>query len=292
MSLCTLCPRRCGADRRTNEYSFCGESRTITVSRSMLHMWEEPSVSGKRGSGAIFFCGCNLRCVFCQNKTISRGGGNRRELSISELADLMLSLRDEGAHNINLVTPTHFSDSVAHALESVKHKLGIPVIYNTSGYDSQEALHTLDGLVDVYLPDFKYASSELAGAYSNAPDYPEVAEKAISEMFSQTGGVRFDKDGMIQKGVIVRHLVLPSCRKDSFAVLESLRKLLPVSQIRLSLMSQYTPEFALDCEFKNLHRRVTSFEYSSVLEKAISLGFEGYFQERSSASDKYTPDFS
>ena len=292
MNGCTLCPRECGADRRIPHSSFCGESERLTVSRAMLHMWEEPSISGKRGSGAIFFCGCNLRCVFCQNKTISRGEGARHELDEKGLETLMLRLRDAGAQNINLVTPTHFADTVARVLERVKDKLMIPIVYNSSGYESVKTLKMLDGLIDVYLPDFKYASAELALRYSGTPDYPTVARDAVREMFSQTGEAVFDGDGMIKKGVIVRHLVLPSCRKDSIAVLELIAEALPIKDIRLSLMSQYTPKFALECEYKELHRRVTSFEYRSVLERAVSLGFLGYFQERSSASEDYTPDFS
>ena len=291
MSQCTLCPRECGAKRENAENSFCGESRQITVSRAMLHMWEEPSVSGTRGSGAIFFSGCNLRCVFCQNKTISRGGGNRRRLGEDELEKLILKLRDAGAHNINLVTPTHFADSVARVLERVKPSLDIPIVYNTSGYEKVETLRRLNGLVDVYLPDFKYASSELAEKYSSAPDYPEVATAALAEMHRQTGAAAFDENGMITRGVIVRHLVLPSHRRDSIAVLDIIADTVPVSDIKLSLMRQYTPDFALDTEYKNLHRRVTSFEYSCVLDYAISLGFEGYFQASSSASDGFTPNF-
>ena len=291
MYKCELCPRNCGVSRDRMAESFCGESRDMTVSRAMLHMWEEPPVSGTRGSGAIFFCGCNLRCVFCQNKTISRGGGNRRVLSENELEALIFKLRDAGAHNINLVTPTHFADTVARVLERVKPRLNIPVVYNTSGYEKVETLKMLDGLVDVYLPDFKYASAELAARYSSAPDYPSVATEALKEMFRQVGKVSFDGDGLIRRGVILRHLVLPSHRKDSIEVLDIISKAVPVNDIRLSLMSQYTPDFALECEYKNLHRRVTSFEYNSVLNHAVSLGFEGYFQERASATESFTPNF-
>ena len=292
MGECRLCPRNCGADREIDKTSYCGEGRNVTVSRAMLHMWEEPSVSGKRGSGAIFFCGCNLRCVFCQNKTISRGGGNRTTLDEAALAALIFKLQDAGAHNINLVTPTHFADTLARVLEHVKKDLHIPVVYNTSGYEKISTLKMFDGLVDVYLPDFKYADPELAKKYSGAPNYPTIAAEALKEMFRQTGPVTFDSEGMLKRGIIVRHLLLPSCRKDSMAVLDIIAKSVPISDIRLSLMSQYTPEFALDCEHKNLHRRVTSFEYSSVLDYAVSLGFEGYFQERSSANEAYTPNFS
>ncbi len=286
-----LCPRRCGADRSSGALGFCGEGEKIAVSRASLHMWEEPPVSGVRGSGTIFFRGCNLRCVFCQNKTISSGGGAYRELSVAELADLMLSLEERGAHNINLVTPTHFADKIARSLELVRPRLGIPVVYNSSGYETTETLDILDGLIDIYMPDFKYASPALAKDYSSAPDYPEVALAAIKEMHRQVGVPVFDSEGIMKRGLIVRHLVLPACRKDSFAVLDKLAAALPVSALKLSLMSQYTPEFALDCAHKNLHRRITTFEYNSVLNHALSLGFDGYFQALSSASAQYTPNF-
>ncbi|MBQ7384291.1 MAG: radical SAM protein [Clostridia bacterium] len=291
MAECTLCPRQCGADRALGELGFCGESNRITVSRASLHMWEEPPISGARGSGTIFFCGCNLKCVFCQNRVISSGGGVRRELNADELSELMLELEAAGAHNINLVTPTHFSDSIALSLEQVRHKLKIPIVYNSSGYESLDALKRLDGLVDVYLPDFKYASPDLAKKYSSAPDYPEVALAAVSEMFRQVGECLFDDGGLMKKGLIVRHLVLPACRHDSMNVLSLIADTLPVKSVRLSLMSQYTPEFALTCEYKNLHRKLTSFEYNSVLAHAESLGFDGYFQALSSASSQYTPNF-
>ena len=290
MSICNICPRACGADR-SRRGGFCASPEEAAVSRVSLHMWEEPPISGERGSGTIFFSGCNLRCVFCQNKAISRGDSEAKIYDAAALSELFMSVEEMGAHNINLVTPTHFIITVARALERTKHRLSIPVVYNSSGYEKLSSLKLLDGLVDVYLPDFKYASAELADKYSSAPDYPEVAKAALSEMYRQTGAVSFDDAKMIRRGMIVRHLVLPSHRKDSIAALDTLAKLLPIKDIRLSLMSQYTPEFAMDCEFKELHRRVTSFEYNSTLDHALSLGFEGYFQHRSSASASYTPDF-
>ena len=290
MSICNLCPRACGVDRESR-LGFCASPEDAAVSRVSLHMWEEPPISGERGSGTIFFSGCNLRCVFCQNKAISRGAADAKIYGADALSELFLSVECMGAHNINLVTPTHFVPTVSKALEKVKSKLSIPVVYNSSGYELASSLRMLDGLVDVYLPDLKYASGELAAKYSSAPDYPEIAKAALREMYRQTGAVSFDEAGMITRGVIVRHLVLPSHRKDSIAVLETLAELLPIKDIRLSLMSQYTPEFATDCEFRELHRRVTTFEYNSVLDHALSLGFEGYFQHRSSASASYTPDF-
>lgn len=291
MKGCNICPRECSADRGSDKKGFCGEGDTVAVSRIGLHMWEEPSISGTRGSGTIFFRGCNLRCVFCQNKLISRGGGAYRELDSKSLAREMLALRDMGAHNINLVTPTHFAPRIAESLSLVKCELGIPVVYNSSGYESVDTLKMLDGLIDIYMPDFKYASAKLSAEYSNAPDYPKVAVAALTEMFRQLGENAFDDEGIMQKGLIVRHLVLPACRADSIAVLDTLCRILPKDKFKLSLMSQYTPEFAADCEFKNLHRRVTSFEYDSVLKYAISLGLDGYFQSRTSANSAYTPDF-
>lgn len=291
MSVCKLCPRKCSVERNDRALSFCGESNTITVSRATLHRYEEPSISGTRGSGTVFFCGCNLKCVFCQNRTISRGGGVRHALSPRELASLMLKLQDAGAHNINLVTPTHFLTGIRKALIIARDSLHIPVVYNSSGYDSVESLRSLEGLIDIYMPDFKYASGELASKYSGAPDYPEVAEAAIREMYRQTGKALFDADGLMTRGLLVRHLLLPACRHDSIAVLDKLASILPTEHIKLSLMSQYTPHFAADCEYKNLHRRITSFEYRSVLEHAIELGFDGYFQALESSGTKYTPDF-
>ena len=290
MSICDICPRACGVDRK-QRLGFCASPESASVSRVSLHMWEEPPISGERGSGTIFFSGCNLRCVFCQNKAISRGDTNAKIYDADTLAELMLSVEDMGAHNINLVTPSHFIIPIAKALEKIKAKLSVPVVYNSSGYELPSSLKMLDGLIDVYLPDFKYASSELAEKYSSAPDYPEIAKSALREMYRQVGAISFDNDGIIKKGVIVRHLVLPSHRKDSIAVLNTIAELLPVKDIRLSLMSQYTPEFAIECEYKELHRRVTSFEYNSVLDHALALGFEGYFQHRSSATASYTPDF-
>ena len=291
MSKCFLCPRMCGADRQAGERGVCGEGNEIRIARAALHMFEEPPISGERGSGTVFFSGCSLRCVFCQNKAISRGGDGGRQVSPRELADVFFELRDMGAHNINLVTPTHFAEGVIEALELARPTLGIPVVYNTSGYERVETLRRFEGLVDIYLPDFKYASGELARKYSAAPDYPETAKAAICEMYRQVGKYSYGEDGMLRRGVVVRHLVLPSARRDSIAVLDRLSSIAPKSDILLSLMSQYTPEFAADSPYSELRRKVTSFEYDSVLEYALSLGFEGFMQGRASATAKYTPDF-
>ena len=291
MSKCFLCPRMCGADRQAGERGVCAEGGEIRVARAALHRYEEPPISGERGSGTVFFSGCSLRCVFCQNKAVSRGGSVGRQVSPRELADIFFELRDMGAHNINLVTPSHFADGVIRALELARPTLGIPVVYNTSGYERVETLRRFDRLVDIYLPDFKYASGELAKKYSAAPDYPEVAEAAISEMHRQVGKYIYGEDGMLKRGVIVRHLVLPSARRDSMAVLDRLSRIAPKEEILLSLMSQYTPEFAADSGCSELCRRVTSFEYDSVLDYALSMGFEGFMQGRASATARYTPDF-
>jgi len=208
-----------------------------------------------------------------------------------ELIARILALQEEGVHNINFVTPTHYTARLRPLLERLRPQLRIPVIYNCGGYEDVEALRSLEGLIDIYLPDFKYISSELSKNYSGAEDYASVARMALSEMFRQVGHVRFDENGMMTRGMIVRHLVLPGCRKDSMDVLRELASLLPVGDIRLSLMCQYTPDFALDCPYPNLHRKLTSFEYTSVLRVADELGFDGYRQSPESVGAQYTPDF-
>ena len=292
--LCSICPRKCNIDR-TKGRGFCGESDRIRVARIAPHHFEEPPISGTRGSGTVFFSGCSLRCVFCQNRDISRRDGFGIEMSDSELYEKILELQDSGVHNLNLVTPTHFLNRIVPLLERLKSSsdLKIPVVYNSSGYETVESIKRLDGLVDVYMPDFKYFSNELAKKYSSAPDYREVAAAAITEMIRQRGRYRYSSDepDILSSGVIVRHLVLPSHREDSKNVLRHLATIVEPSQILISLMSQYTPDFAMDTPYKNLHRRVTSFEYSSVCDLATELGFEGFMQSKSSAVPDYTPDF-
>ena len=287
---CLQCPRKCGVDRLAGEYGYCGVPWGFRVARASLHRWEEPSLSGIRGSGTVFFTGCNLRCVFCQNREISREGMGR-ELDADGLIDVMLRLRDAGAHNINLVTPTPYAYQLAEVLERVKPLLGIPVVYNCGGYESVETLKRLEGLVDVYLPDLKYFDGEIASRYSGAPDYHGVAVKALAEMLRQTGRPILDDGGLILRGTIVRHLVLPTHRNDSVALLCDFANRFGTRNFLLSLMSQYTPQFAKDCAYPALRRRVTTFEYDAVLREAERLGFDGYFQSRSSASADYTPDF-
>lgn len=285
---CTLCPRSCKIDRRATR-GVCGAPDEIIVSKIMLHMWEEPCISGKNGSGAIFFSGCPLKCVYCQNKKIShtcRG----KSLTTAELAEQILDLQSRGAHNINLVTPTHYIDKIVEALDLTEGKLKIPVVYNTSGYESVEQLEKIADHVSVFLTDIKYFSPEASKKYSRAEDYYRVAKKSFEKMLDIAGTPKYDENGMMVRGVILRHLVLPSLRRDSIAIFEDLAKDLDVSTFVLSLMSQYTPEFC-DSAYPELCRKLTTFEYNSVLMRAMELGYTGYMQEFSSSTSSYTPNF-
>ena len=291
MSLCQNCPRKCNVDREGGDKGYCGVDATVRIARSALHLWEEPIISGTRGSGTIFFAGCNLRCVYCQNYEVSHKGKGRA-LTVRELEDRMLELQRQGAHNINLVTPTHYAPQIIQALRRIRKQLYVPVIYNCGGYESVETIDALDGLVDVYMPDLKYYSSTISRDYSGASDYFKVAKAAILRMQKQVGKPVIDENGRLARGVLVRHLVLPGCRKDSIAVLEQLAKMFEPGDILLSLMSQYTPDFVPeDCPHDNLRRRITSLEYESVVGQMQKLGFEGFVQQRTSATAAYTPVF-
>lgn len=291
MSGCQLCPRRCGADREAGKMGYCGVGAKVRIARAALHLWEEPIISGTRGSGTIFFSGCNLRCVFCQNREVSHNGKGR-ELDVRELGEKMLSLQQQGAHNINLVTPSHYANEIIAALRRVRSKLYIPVVYNCGGYESVETIDALEGLVDIYMPDIKYFSPALSRDYSGAEDYFEVARAALLRMYAQVGRPEMTESGMMSRGVLVRHLVLPGCRKDSIAILGELAEMFAPGDILLSLMSQYTPEFVPDdCPYDNLKRRITSLEYESVVNEMQRLGFEGFVQSRTSATSAYTPKF-
>lgn len=287
MSGCCACPRRCGADReKTNGY--CGETDGIRVARAAPHYWEEPCISGTKGSGTVFFAGCNLRCVFCQNAAISRGRYGKT-VTVSGLADIFISLQEQGVHNLNLVTPTHFSFGIARAIETAKARgLTLPVVWNSGGYESVETLRALDGLVDVYLPDFKYKSPYLAGRYSGAPDYPEAARLALDEMVLQRGGAVFE-NGLIKRGVIVRHLVLPGCTEDSKNVLQFLHRRYG-GAVYISIMRQYTP---LSADLPDsLGRRLSDDEYDEVTAFAEKIGIEnGYLQEGEAADSSFIPPF-
>ena len=267
----------------------------MRISRIAPHFYEEPPISYKNGSGTVFFSGCNLRCVFCQNKDISQGERIGKEYSHNELIKAIVTLQESGVHNINLVTPTHFAAQIASVLEEMKTQelLTVPVVYNSSGFESVDTLKMLDGLIDIYMPDLKYFSPELSLKYSSAPDYFSVASKAITEMLRQRGHYKYNKSNpeLLSSGVIIRHLVLPTHRKDSIEALTHLAELISPSDVLISLMSQYTPDFALDTPFTELHRRITSFEYDSVCSAALNLGFDGFMQSRSSASSVYTPKF-
>lgn len=288
---CSLCPRECGAERSKGQTGLCGAGKDILIGKVTRFYFEEPPISGDNnsgGSGMIFFSGCSLRCVYCQNKTISHSL-NGNAVTRERLKDIMLTLQDEGALNINLVTPSHYSEDIAAVLSEIKPLLRIPIVYNCSGYEKVETLQMLNGLIDIYLPDFKYYSKEAAKKYSDAENYFDVALPAIKEMVSQVGAP-FLENGIMKKGVLVRHLVLPSHRKDSEEILKALAKEIGTDKILISLMRQYTPSFASD-SFPELKRKVTEFEYRSVVDLSLSLGFFGFSQDKSSSSEEFTPNF-
>lgn len=287
---CHLCPRNCGVDRLAGQKGFCGVDAGIMVARAALHMWEEPCISGKEGSGAVFFSGCSLGCAFCQNRTISKGQSGK-VITVEHLAELFLDLQAQKANNINLVTAGHFLPQVREALILAKEQgLTIPVVYNSSGYEKAEMLRYLEGLVDIYLPDLKYLEADLAGKYSHAKDYPEVAMKALEEMVRQVRMPEFDERGMMKKGVIVRHLLLPGHVRNSKKVLEYLYGTYG-DQIYISLMNQYTPMPAMKDD-PQLSRKVTDREYDRLLDHAISFGVTNCFiQEGETAKESFIPEF-
>ncbi len=286
---CTLCPRRCGADR-TQRRGVCGADSRLTVARAALHFWEEPCISGEKGSGTVFFTGCSLGCCYCQNYKISQEGLGK-EIPLSRLTEIFLEIQQKGAANLNLVTGTQWVPWIIEALDEAKAAgFSLPVVWNTSGYETVETLRMLEGYVDVWLSDVKYVSPELSGLYSKAPDYFEVCKKAVAEMLRQAPRPVFGPDGYLQKGVILRHLALPGSRKDSLAVLDYMASL-PAGSFVPSLMSQYTP-FYKAADYKPLSRRISTWEYRQVIDHAIDLGLtEGYMQEKSSAKEEYTPPF-
>ena len=286
MRSCTLCPRMCRVDRTAGEKGFCGMGVAVQGARAALHMWEEPCISGKKGSGAIFFSGCTLKCVFCQNREIAEGKYGK-EISSRRLTEIFLELQGKGAANINLVTAGHFVVPVKEALLRAKEQgLAIPVIYNSGGYERVETLRFLEPVVDVWLPDFKYMDGRLAREYSKAEDYPQTAKKALEEMVRQAGECRFDKEGYIQKGVIVRHLILPGHTRDSMEILSYLHKTYG-EHIYISVMNQYTPLPQVK-DLEPLNRKVTRREYRRVLDFALELGIEqGYFQEGETAKESF-----
>lgn len=284
--LCNLCPRHCGVDRDVKQ-GYCLSPSTVRLARAALHFWEEPCISGTNGSGTVFFCGCNLRCVYCQNSEIS-GGEAGIPMTDDEVMRTFDRLIEKGAHNLNLVTPTHYADSVARILE--KYRSPVPIVYNCGGYESLDTLKMLEGLVDIYLPDFKYADSALAAEYSNAPDFFERAGEAIKEMNRQVGVLKLNDDGIAERGLIVRHLVLPGAVSNTKKVLRWIKENLPEGTV-VSLMSQYTP-CAKAAEHPPLDRRISKYEYEIALDAMIDLGFDnGYVQSRRSAQKDFIPDF-
>lgn len=281
---CTLCPRECHADR-TISTGFCGAGHELRAARAALHMWEEPCISGTRGSGAVFFSGCGLRCVFCQNEAISQQGEGKI-VTPERLAEIFRELEAQGAHNINLVTAAHFVPAVLEALNL--YRPNIPIVYNSSGYESIETLRMLSGVVDIYLPDYKYIDPNMAAMLSGARDYPDVAFAAIAEMIRQTGAPVYDENGMMQRGTLIRHLVLPGLTGDSMKILTRIRDEFP--GIPVSLMGQYTP-CGRALSMPGMDRKIKKKEYARVLAHMEAIGLDGYRQELGSADGAFIPSF-
>ncbi len=284
--LCNICPRKCGVDR-SRQKGFCGMNDKIKIARAELHFWEEPCISGEKGSGTVFFSGCPLKCVYCQNREISAEGFGK-EISTERLAEIFRELEDKGAHNINLVTPTHYSEQILKAFEIYRPK--IPVVYNCSGYEDVETLRKFRGIVDIYLTDIKYFDSEVSEKYSKAENYFAVASEAVKEMISQQSENMFDENGIMQKGVIIRHLVLPLNLTQTKKILQWIRENLPDNVI-ISLMSQYVP-LGDACKYKEINRKLTTREYEKALDMFEEFGFEnGFMQELSSSKEEFIPPF-
>ncbi len=291
LSNCILCPRKCSVNRNEGQIGYCGTPADLVVARAALHMWEEPCISGTSGSGTVFFGGCNLKCVFCQNHSIAIGELGKK-ITITRLAEIFLELQTKGATNINLVTPTHYVPQIREALLLAKEKgLTLPIVYNTGSYENVSSLRLLDGLIDIYLPDLKYFSTELSSKYSHATDYFEQATLAIAEMYRQVGAPVFDEiTGMMQKGMIVRHLLLPGQTKDSKKVLRYLYETYR-NNIYISIMNQYTP-LPHVAHIPELNHKVTAEEYEKVVTFALRLGIENAFiQEGETAEESFIPAF-
>ena len=290
---CRLCPRNCGVNREAGKSGVCGQTAVVKAARAALHFWEEPCISGKAGSGTVFFSGCPLHCVFCQNKAIAEGTAGKY-ISVERLSEIFLELQEKGANNINLVTPGHFVPQIAEEKAKAKRKgLYLPVVYNTGSYEYRDTLRKMEGLVDIYLPDFKYMDTALGLRYSHAADYSEVAKAAVAEMVRQTGTAVFengDEDGLMKRGTIVRHLVLPGCAEDSKAVIRYLHETYG-DRIYLSIMNQFTPVSGL-ADYPEINRRVTKQEYEEVVDYALSIGVEcGFIQEGETAEESFIPAF-
>lgn len=287
---CTLCPRHCGANRSGGQRGFCGAGQTVRIARTMLHRWEEPCLVGAHGAGAVFFSHCTLRCIYCQNAAISHEGDGS-DVTEEELARLFLSLARQGAATLDLVTPTHYTPQILRALSLArKNGLTLPVVWNTSGYETVENVSRIAGAADIFLPDLKYAAEESGRLYSAAPDYAAAAQAAVTAMVKQLGPVQFSADGQLLRGVLVRHLVLPGHRRESIALVRWLWENFG-DRVQLSLMRQYTPLFRA-AEFPPLHRHLTTFEYESVVDAARALGMTRvYVQGAEAVGAQYVPDF-
>ncbi len=289
MSFCNICPRKCNAERlplAENGEGFCGLGGAPRIARAALHIWEEPPISGENGSGTVFFSGCNLGCIFCQNKKISRGRFGKT-VTPERLREIYEELINKGAHNINLVTPTHFADAV---LASLEPKLSVPVVYNCGGYESVETLKKFEGKIQIYLPDMKYSDNALAKKYSAAPDYFETAKAAVKEMYRQTGKYDIGDNGIMKKGVIIRHLILPGQLENTKKVIDWVKNEFAPGEVLFSLMSQFTP--VEGCNTDELYRRLTKDEYSEIADYLFESGIEdGFMQELSSAKEEYIPPF-
>lgn len=284
---CALCPRKCGADRE-EKLGFCRSRKTLRVAKTMLHFWEEPILSGSGGSGAVFFSGCVLRCPFCQNFPISHEGKGT-DVSPEELERLILSLAARGAQNIDLITPTQYLEGLIPVLKKIKNKIKLPIVYNTGGYELPEQLRRLEGLVDIYLPDIKYYDRAVSARYGAPSDYFDFALSSLKEMVRQQPRDEIS-DGVMKRGVLVRHLVLPGCYKDSMALFRRLADEFPEKKPLVSVMRQYTPCYRAK-EFPELNRRLTTFEYEKVTALCAELGFEGFTQQKGCETMDYTPDF-
>lgn len=285
MYVCNECPRKCNVDRNFKN-GFCEMGTEPVIARAAVHLWEEPPISGKNGSGTVFFSGCNLKCIFCQNKEISKEKFGEA-VSVSRLKEIYKELIAQGVHNINLVTPTHFTKAI---LESLDEPLSVPVVYNCGGYESIEVLKSLEGKIKIYIPDLKYADDNLAFNYSMAKNYFETAAAAIKEMFRQVGSYTLNEDGIMEQGVIIRHLVLPGQLENSKKVIDWVKENFNEGEVLFSLMSQFTPNGI--CKKDELHRRLTREEYDEISEYLYNSGIEdGFMQELSSAKEEYTPPF-
>ncbi|MGB4588038.1 MAG: radical SAM protein [Clostridiaceae bacterium] len=287
---CALCPRNCHVNRNEGKVGYCRVTSELVVARAAIHMWEEPCISGENGSGAVFFSGCAMGCVFCQNHEIAKGLKGKT-ITVERLSEIFLELQEEGANNINLVTPSHYVPQIINALDIAKeHGLMIPIVYNSSGYEKKETIELLEGYVDIYLPDFKYMNDEIANRYSHCADYSIFAKETIKEMVRQTGKPQFFPDGIIKKGTIVRHLSLPGYLEDSKDILDYLHENFR-HHIYISIMNQYTPLVTVE-KYPEINRKVTKKEYDELISYALMLGIRNaYTQEEETQDESFIPDF-